>query len=422
MSAILEEMIFQDLPRILILVAKYLASCFSEFFIPSKKARPLTLIIMGAIPFVFLYWINGFSTLGECLLEGNNSSCLRITSIKEIIIPLLVILPTFFLWAWRNQDKKEEIENQQVTNNQANFHKLVEWLGGKDETLQLAAVPQFLSFIKGEKGEEFTLPALETIMARLKIWAEEPAIQKNLEDIKIYYAKEPQIDSPSRPNIPLVISRLHQLIQDNGKVLQNFNLSKIQLPFANLTWADLSGANLSWARLTEVDLSAAMLKGTNLRRADLNGADLEQAKLNGANLNGAKLHKADLRGTTFIEANLRTANLNEAYLEEAILTGADLTRANLKEANLTGTNLRGAKLTAAVLTEANIEWANLNEADLTRAVFIGADLTGATLKGAFLAKTHFKGAKYNSDTVWPEGFDPEDPRHGLVNTDEREEE
>ena len=55
-------------------------------------------------------------------------------------------------------------------------------------------------------------------------------------------------------------------------------------------------------------------------------------------------------------------------------------------ADLRGSNLNAANLSLAYLSEANLENANLSEAHLD-----GADL---------------RGAKYNSETMWPEGFDP----------------
>ena len=54
---------------------------------------------------------------------------------------------------------------------------------------------------------------------------------------------------------------------------------------------------------------------------------------------------------------------------------------SLRGANLSGADLRGANMTGADLRKANLSNANLNGADLRR-------------------------AEYNSETKWPEGFDP----------------
>ena len=46
--------------------------------------------------------------------------------------------------------------------------------------------------------------------------------------------------------------------------------------------------------------------------------------------------------------------------------------------------------------------ADLRSADLSYAILAGADLSGANLKGAIL-----ESALYDRETIWPEGFEPE---------------
>jgi uncharacterized protein YjbI with pentapeptide repeats len=63
---------------------------------------------------------------------------------------------------------------------------------------------------------------------------------------------------------------------------QRTDLTKANLPGANLseadlTWATLRGASLSWVNLTKANLSAA-----DLSEANLSGADLSRANLSGA--------------------------------------------------------------------------------------------------------------------------------------------
>ena len=81
---------------------------------------------------------------------------------------------------------------------------------------------------------------------------------------------------------------------------------------------------------------------------------------------------------------LPNANLSGEYLSGANLSGTDLREANLRDADLKRTDLSGANLSKAYL--------------------FGADLRGADLSDA----------KYNSETKWPEGFDPEAAEAVLV--------
>jgi uncharacterized protein YjbI with pentapeptide repeats len=69
-------------------------------------------------------------------------------------------------------------------------------------------------------------------------------------------------------------------------------------------------------------------------------------------------------------------------------SGRNLSRQDFSDANLSGAYLIGAYLIGAYLTEAD-----LTEADLT-----GARLSGARLSGAIA----------DSETIFPDGFDPVD--------------
>jgi len=85
----------------------------------------------------------------------------------------------------------------------------------------------------------------------------------------------------------------------------------------------LSGANLKGVRLdlvenknlTYVDLSKTDLRGFDLKAMDLRMADLSEADLRGADLSGADLRHADLTGADLTTADLHGANLEGADLE-----------------------------------------------------------------------------------------------------------
>lgn len=70
---------------------------------------------------------------------------------------------------------------------------------------------------------------------------------------------------------------------------------------------------------------------------------------------------------------------------------------NLAHGDLRGLDLSGVRWGAADLTHAALQGSNLEGADLRRASLEGADL---------------RGALYDSQTRWPEGFNPE--AHGAV--------
>ncbi len=107
---------------------------------------------------------------------------------------------------------------------------------------------------------------------------------------------------------------------------------------AHETWLETGGekgkqADLSRTDLPGANLFEANLRGANLREANLRGADLRLANLQGAHLFEINLQEVDLRG-----ANLQGADLGRANLEGARLFDANL----IKAKGLTREQLDGA--------------------------------------------------------------------------------
>lgn len=79
----------------------------------------------------------------------------------------------------------------------------------------------------------------------------------------------------------------------SGLLINDVNLSCVDLKGADLSYCDLSNVNLSQANLRGVDLSYARLSNVDLRSADLRGAMLIGTDLRGASLQNANLKNAD---------------------------------------------------------------------------------------------------------------------------------
>ena len=167
------------------------------------------------------------------------------------------------------------------------------------------------------------------------------------------------------------------------------NLSKIYLPWAELSEINLSEANLREAYLNRAYLSGADLSQANLSEVNLSGGDLSQANLNWANLSQAYMNNTDLSQASLIGANLRGADLSRANLNDANLSGVTLSWTNLNETNLSGANLVGANLVGAKFTSLDLSEANLS---------------GAKLNGVNLNEANLVGAYYDDETDFPTGF------------------
>jgi hypothetical protein len=122
-------------------------------------------------------------------------------------------------------------------------------------------------------------------------------------------------------------------------MLQDAQLSGIQLLRAQIWSANLRGADLRQANLQRARLLHANLQHTNLQRADLRGAEFQSA-----NLQHANLHGVDLSGATFQYGNLQAARFEQAELSTVDFTGADLRGCRFEFSRLLSVNFYRAYL------------------------------------------------------------------------------
>lgn len=139
----------------------------------------------------------------------------------------------------------------------------------------------------------------------------------------------------------------------------------------------------------------------------------------------------ELNIDTLVGANFEGKNLHRIVFDGKILHDCNFSNGLLRNAAFVGADLSRAKFRGAKLMNAYFMGAILKDCDLQSAVLVGADFTSADLTGANLSNTDarfcsfkravVKGAHvgvldpkavdwedaiYDSETIWPVGFDP----------------
>lgn len=223
--------------------------------------------------------------------------------------------------------------------------------------------------------------------------------------------------------------------------------------------ANYSNMSFDKCDLSDIDFGSTDLSGSTFKGSYFYRTDFSQANLEGANFDGAivtdsvvfpgnfdaKKHRLIpvqiLNGNTspwaasdggvrghlismyeppkyeipnFVGENLSKNVFLGAWLPNSNMSGSDLsfsdfTASNLSSANLSNTKARGVIFYDAVLTNA----------DLFNADLQGADLRWTDLTGANLNKTNLQGSIYDFNTVWPDGFDPENAGAYLLGEKEK---
>ncbi len=97
---------------------------------------------------------------------------------------------------------------------------------------------------------------------------------------------------------------------------------------------DLSGVNLRKARLQESFLIGVDLQNANLQSANFNGARMLGVELAGANLHYAHMIGAELRGVFFIGSNVETVSFEGSLLSSCIFREVSLKRSRFTYATI----------------------------------------------------------------------------------------
>ena len=123
-------------------------------------------------------------------------------------------------------------------------------------------------------------------------------------------------------------------------ILQNVDLSYVDLSHVNLRYAILCNVNLENANLCSIDLTF-----TTIKNSDFTYADLDHARLD----------KAQIYNCTFYRATFDSAQLYQTYFDNTILCRTEFCRANLSRATLNNTNIDEAYLEACILYNTHID-------------------------------------------------------------------
>ena len=155
-------------------------------------------------------------------------------------------------------------------------------------------------------------------------------------------------------------------------------------------------------------MSNTFLGKLNLPSAEINLANFENSELVEANFKDASLYRSNMQWALLQRANFTNADLSFSDLSYADLIDCILINVNLFHANLFRSHLGSANLIHANLMDSNLEGADL----------FRADLRGANLENANLKNTNLRDAIFNSKTLFPYDFNPNEA--GMIEVEKPE--
>lgn len=165
----------------------------------------------------------------------------------------------------------------------------------------------------------------------------------------------------------------------NGCIFVNTDLSEANLSNSSMRRANFSESNLSYCDLGGSALFEARFE-YNRPKEGLK-KPLKRRRLTGVILSRSKLEGAVFRAIEFVDGEFLHAELGSSKWRDVVLRGCSLESAKMQKISLEGCELRFSRLLRT----------NLCDATFTDCAFVDCKWTDAL---------------YNSNTVWPEGFDP----------------
>lgn len=215
-----------------------------------------------------------------------------------------------------------------------------------------------------------------------------------------------------------------------GTIISDSNFKSAQLKHATFNNSEITNTNFENADFTSAYLYGASFDNVNFKNTNFSGANLGYVKIYNSNLEGSYLgnlenlsSNIDFKNVNLKNANLKNIKLDGADMENtnfqgAILEGASFWNGNFKNSDFTSADMKNAIVSKASFENANFSDANLSVIIFNKTNLTNANLTNANLEDCYLKNTNLKGANlkgtkfretvYDKNTVFPDGFNPEE--------------
>ena len=348
--------------------------------------------------------------------------------IPWLLFTSLAAAPSLVLtWILRDAHKRQDLKNTEERLVTERFTEAVKLLGHEKMEVRLGAIYALERVSRDSEKDHWTV--VETLAAYVRENSPWPP-KKNAEESNGENAEAASKSEEEEYTLATDIQAALTVLgrrQHREKEKDRIDLRKTDLRGAELFGdtmhfekADFSKAHLEGAELWEAHFENAFFYKAILDKADFYDAFIEKAFFSRASLRNTCFREARLRmvgfsdslleGTDFVEANIEEANFEKAFLKKAFFTEATLKGANFCHASIVEVSFLKANL-----ENVNFVGAYLEEVDAIIAEPIGANFQDAKLLSILLEDATLTGAKYNSKTIFPEGFKPED--HGMIKSD-----
>ena len=279
----------------------------------SKLDRPYKLLavivtVIVAVPILEHYfaaddmlwlrdWINDSNIFGALVFPDSNA--IEWKDRLQGVLLLLGLPVAFCLWHWRDKNVREQIENSRKDINLKEFQEVQLRAAGAfnndindaaQQTLQIASLHQLRSFLKGDYGDSFKLPAFELYCALL---ARPSEAQSAVGMPRSVFDALRQIVAIEWKAFFRASFPLSNRCFDDVEFFAGTDLSNLQMSDSTFRRSRFMGVRLVASNLSQCDFQSAKFDFCDFKDAQLFQCKFEKAKISASRFSGACLKEAD---------------------------------------------------------------------------------------------------------------------------------
>lgn len=330
-----------------------------------KYYRIALVLVVGLIEFYLLYSLKDELINFFTPIDNHNNVWLGSLLVMLVASPI-----GFFIWIFRNEDKRNDLENTKLKIRQEDFHQIEEWatiIDEKNNALQIAAIYQLIQYLKGEYGDHFIRPSMEILRSLLSLW--------NINDSEVSSVAGKEVILPS------YISAIHNIFKNNIKFFNDFD----QLDICKKhNWIPLEGLDLKFIKLNTISPANSL----NMPNSSFRHSDLTNLQFRGANLYNTNFSYSFLSMVDFYNAQLQCAKFNNTVIMNAYFDKASIRRSEFKSSNIRKTSYLEQDLSCSKFVNTNFRYSNFDYANFRNCFFNQADRDKKSSTLSFIMGPH----------------------------------
>lgn len=197
------------------------------------------------------------------------------------------------------------------------------------------------------------------------------------------------------------------MIKLDGADLRGFQFNGCDMPKASFKRTRMDRVRIIHSNMRLASFEQASMGGFDTSHANFEGGDFTRARLDYASISESDLSTAEFKGATLTGVNMFKSTMMSTSFESAVMPEAQIKNCEIYKSRFNNARLVGFKMSGIGRISCDFSGASLDDA-----IFSSTDLKGSIFMGAKINGTHFSHSGFGED--WIESFVPNNPSEGMI--------